>query len=219
MAHRPADRRVRGGLPQLSIRPRRPRGPLLAARGSRDADPARAARSAAGHPRRFGPARPRAGGRAGALMRSCRLKERAVVIGAPRAFVFEIAAAVGGTLPGGPPHQSELLDRQGTVQLVRCRVPAGWRTLELLEEVRLTPPKRIAYRVLLGVRATRLALDPRGGPADAGERHVERSLGGASGCCDSPVPTMIGIGRSSGLSSPRPDGIFGRSIGHDHPHH
>lgn len=59
-------------------------------------------------------------------MRSYRLKERSIVIDAPRGLVFEMAAAVGGTLPGEPPHQSELLDRQGAVELVRYRVPAGW---------------------------------------------------------------------------------------------
>ncbi len=83
-------------------------------------------------------------------MRTYRLRERSVLIHAPRQLVFEMASAVGGDLPGGPAHDSRLLEHDGNRQLVTYRVPVGRWAFELLEEVRLTPPERIEYRVVRG---------------------------------------------------------------------
>jgi hypothetical protein len=73
-----------------------------------------------------------------------------VTISAPRELVFEMAAAVGGTLPDGPPHHSELISRDGDLLIVRYSAPPPFRFFGFLEEVRLTPSSRIDYRVLEG---------------------------------------------------------------------
>ncbi|MDQ3691356.1 MAG: hypothetical protein M3406_15255 [Chloroflexota bacterium] len=73
-----------------------------------------------------------------------------VSILAPRELVFEMAAAVGGALPDGPPHASELVSRDGNVLVVRYSAPAPFRFFGFLEEVTLTPSTRIDYRVLEG---------------------------------------------------------------------
>ncbi|MDQ3689680.1 MAG: hypothetical protein M3406_06515 [Chloroflexota bacterium] len=46
-----------------------------------------------------------------------------VTIEAPRELVFEMAGAVGGTLPGGPPHHAELISRDGDLLVVRYSAP------------------------------------------------------------------------------------------------
>ncbi|MGI8659124.1 MAG: SRPBCC family protein [Candidatus Limnocylindria bacterium] len=71
-------------------------------------------------------------------------------IAAPRELVFEMAAAVGGSLPDGPPHASELVSRNGDVLIVRFSAPAPFRFFGFVEEVTLSPPTRIDYRVLKG---------------------------------------------------------------------
>ncbi len=71
-------------------------------------------------------------------------------INAPRELVFEMAAAVGGSLPDGPPHASELIRRDGNVLVVRFSAPAPFRFFGFLEEVTLRAPMRIDYRVLEG---------------------------------------------------------------------
>lgn len=73
-----------------------------------------------------------------------------VDINAPRELVFEMAAAVGGSLPDGPPHASELIRRDGNVLVVRFSAPAPFRFFGFLEEVTLSAPERIDYRVLEG---------------------------------------------------------------------
>ncbi|MDQ3344877.1 MAG: hypothetical protein M3473_01055 [Chloroflexota bacterium] len=73
-----------------------------------------------------------------------------VSILAPRELVFEMAAAVGGALPDGPPHASELISRDGNVLVVRFSAPAPFRFFGFVEEVTLTAPTRIDYRVLEG---------------------------------------------------------------------
>ncbi len=71
-------------------------------------------------------------------------------IAAPRALVFEMAAAVNGSLPGAPPHTGELLKREGNELIVRYRTPAMVTALVMDERVRLEPPERIEYEVLDG---------------------------------------------------------------------
>ena len=73
-----------------------------------------------------------------------------VTIEAPRELVFEMAGAVGGTLPGGPPHHAELISRDGDLLVVRYSAPPPFRFFGFLEEVRLSRPSRIDYRVLKG---------------------------------------------------------------------
>lgn len=83
-------------------------------------------------------------------MRLFELRQIAVEIAAPRALVFEMAAAVNGTLPESPPHTAELLERDGQTLLVRYRTPAIFTELVMNERVRLEPPERIDYEVLSG---------------------------------------------------------------------
>lgn len=83
-------------------------------------------------------------------MRAAALRDRSITIEAPRPLVFEMAAAVGGMLPGAPRHESQLVSRDDDTMIVRYRVPAGPWTLELLEEVRLAAPDAIHFRVLQG---------------------------------------------------------------------
>lgn len=73
-----------------------------------------------------------------------------IEINAPRELVFEMASAVGGSLPDGPPHASELIRRDGNVLVVRFSAPAPFRFFGFLEEVTLSAPSRIDYRVLEG---------------------------------------------------------------------
>ncbi len=83
-------------------------------------------------------------------MRIHELRPISVEIAAPRALVFEMAAATGGVLPGSPPHSSEVLERDGDTLLVRYRTPAVLTELVMLERVQLHPPERIEYEVLEG---------------------------------------------------------------------
>lgn len=78
------------------------------------------------------------------------IKSLRVLIAAPRELVFEMAAAVGGSLPGAPPHTSELISRDGDRLVVRYDVPARFGSVRLVEEVLLTPPSRIDYRLVDG---------------------------------------------------------------------
>ena len=43
-------------------------------------------------------------------MRRFQLRPIAVEIAAPKTLIFEMAAAVYGTVPGSPPHTAELLE-------------------------------------------------------------------------------------------------------------
>jgi len=86
----------------------------------------------------------------GILVVTAPITDVRVTIAAPRELIFEMAAAVGGTLPGGPPHASELISRAGDLMVVRYSAPAPFRFVGFVEEVRLTAPTRIDYRVLEG---------------------------------------------------------------------
>lgn len=83
-------------------------------------------------------------------MRLFELRTISVEIAAPRALVFEMAAALNGSLPGSPPHTAELLERDGDTLLVRYRTPALLSELVMVERVQLYPPERIEYEVIEG---------------------------------------------------------------------
>lgn len=71
-------------------------------------------------------------------------------IAAPQILVFQMAAAINGTLPGAPPHSAELLEHDGDELLVRYRTHAYVTELVMVERVRLFAPDRIEYEVVDG---------------------------------------------------------------------
>jgi hypothetical protein len=83
-------------------------------------------------------------------MRLFSLRRISVEIAAPRALVFEMAAALNGSLPGSPPHTAELVERDGNTLLVRYRTPTLLSELVMVERVQLYPPERIEYAVIEG---------------------------------------------------------------------
>lgn len=83
-------------------------------------------------------------------MRLFELRTISVEIAAPRALVYEMAAALNGSVPGSPPHTAELLEQDGGTLLVRYRTPALLSELVMVERVQLSPSERIEYAVIEG---------------------------------------------------------------------
>lgn len=78
-----------------------------------------------------------------------KLSYREVFISAPRELVFQMLSAIGrGSLPGNQGESSRVLERDDDWIIAEFQTTTGRRTYRTVEEVRLYPPERIAFRHL-----------------------------------------------------------------------
>ena len=79
------------------------------------------------------------------------LKDHSVTIDAPRELVFQMVSAFRrGRIAGDDTESSKLISEDGNTKLVEFRTKAGPFTYTTVEEVRLLPPERIAFKHLEG---------------------------------------------------------------------